>query len=242
MAAKADHDTTRHDLDLPAQGVARLLCRIDPADDLALDLRVQHPDLRAIGSRIERHRQLYLGDLDAAERDHVTADLHSEFIEQPFGKGSGCHPGRRFPRARPLQDVAGIQPIVLEHAGEVGMAGSGPGDPPPAKLTGRGGRLVSHHVFPVGPVAIGDQHGHRRAQGLARPEAGEPLDPVPLDLHPGAPAIALHSPGELSIDPLGRDGQAGRQALDDGDQGLAVRLACGGESEHRHSIRLEGSG
>ena len=64
--------------------------------------------------------------------------------------------------------------------------GPRPGDPAAAQLARLIGGLVGHDVFPVGPVAVGDQHGDGRAQRLAGADAGEPLDLVALDLHPGA--------------------------------------------------------
>ena len=182
----------RHDLDLAAQRVAGLLGRVDPADDLRLDGGVEHPDLRAVGGLVERHGQLggRRGD-HPAERDDVAPDLHAELVEQPPGQRAGRHPRGGLAGAGALEDVARVHPIVLEHADEVGVAGARAGDPAAAELARRLG-LVGHHVFPVGPVAVGDQHGHRRAERLAGPDAGEPLDVVALDLHPGAAAVALH--------------------------------------------------
>ena len=113
---------------------------------------------------------------------------------------------------------------------QVGVAGPGPGDAAPPQLARLGG-LGGHDVLPVGPVAVGDQHRDRRAEGLAGADAGEPLDVVALDLHPGAAAVALHPAGEVAVDPLGGDRQAGGEALDDGDERLAVRFARGGEAQ-----------
>ena len=93
------------------------------------------------------------------------------------------------------------------------------------------GGLVRHDVFPVGPVAVGDEHGDGGAERLAGADAGEPLDVVALDLHPRAAAVALHPAGEVAIDPLGGDRQPGGQALDEGDERLAVRFAGGGETQ-----------
>ena len=59
----------------------------------------------------------------------------------------------------------------------------------------------------------------------------EPLDPVLLDLHPRAAAVALHPAAEVVVDDGGGDRQPGGHALDDDDERLAVRLAGGGEAK-----------
>lgn len=132
----------------------------------------------------------------------MAPDFDPELIEQSLGQGPGRYPGRRLPGASPLQDISRIQAIVLEHPGQIGVAGAGTGHSAAPQLPDLIRGLVRHHVFPIGPVAVGDQHGDRGAQRLASAESGQPLDLVALDLHSGAPAVALHSPGKLPVDPL----------------------------------------
>ncbi len=55
------------------------------------------------------------------------------------------------------------------------------------------------------------------------------FDGVGLDLHPGAPAMAGHSPTELPVHILGDHRQARRDPLEDCDQSLAVRFTGGGK-------------
>ena len=69
----------------------------------------------------------------------------------------------------------------------------------------------------------------------------EPLDAVALDLHARAAAVALHPAREIAVHRLGRDGQSGGQALDDGDEGLAVGFTGGGEAQV-HGPRAAKSG
>ena len=57
----------------------------------------------------------------------MAPDLDAELVEQPPGERAGRHPGGGLPGAGPLEDVAGVDPIVLEHAGEVGVARAGGG-------------------------------------------------------------------------------------------------------------------
>ena len=61
----------------------------------------------------------------------MTPDLDPELVEQPSGQGSGRDPGGGLPGAGPLEHVPGIQPVVLEHPGEVGVTRTGPGHPAP---------------------------------------------------------------------------------------------------------------
>ena len=138
VAAEPDDDPAGDDLDLAAQRVAGLLGLVDPAHDLGLDRPVEHPDLGAVGGVVERHGQLGgPGTGDAAERDDVAADLDAELVEQPLGQGAGGDPRGGLPGAGALQDVAGVEPVVLEHAGQVGVARPGAGDPPAAQLARR---------------------------------------------------------------------------------------------------------
>ncbi len=63
------------------------------------------------------------------KRDDVAPDLDAELVEQPLGQRAGRDPGRGLPRAGALQDVAGVEPVVLEDAGQVGVARDGGGRP-----------------------------------------------------------------------------------------------------------------
>ena len=71
-----------------------------------------------------------------------------------------------------------------------------------------------------------------RAEGAAVADAAEDRDLVLLEAHPGAPAVAEPAAGQLVLHRLLGDGQAGRQALDDDDEGPAVRLTRREEPEH----------
>ncbi len=56
--------------------------------------------------------------------------------------------------------------------------------------------------------------------------------PVLLEAHARTPAEPEAPAGQLGLDLLDRDRQAGGQALDDDDQALAVGLAGGEEAQH----------
>ena len=86
-------------------------------DDLGLDRGIEHPDLGAVGRLVERDGQRgRRGGANAAERDDVAPDLDPELVEQPPGQRAGRHPGGGLAGAGALQDVAGVEPVVLEHA------------------------------------------------------------------------------------------------------------------------------
>ncbi len=96
---------------------------------------VEHPDLGSVRRVVERHRQLCRpGCDDAAERHDVAPDLDAELVEQPSGQGSGGDPRGRLAGAGTLQDVPGVQTVVLQYPDEVGVAGPRPGHPPAAQL------------------------------------------------------------------------------------------------------------
>ena len=161
----------------------------------------------------------------------MTPDFHSEFFQQAAGECAGGHPSGGFARASPLQNVAGVLPVVLQYSDQVGVAGPRPREATPsdiARLT-----LGRHHFFPVRPVAVVDQHRDWSAERLSRPDTAQPFDAVPLDLHPGTAAISHHPAGQLLVNLFGHDRQSGREPFDDCYKGSAVRFT-GGEKPQRH--------
>ena len=74
-------------------------------------------------------------------------------------------------------------------------------------------------------ILVFDPERDRRAEGFAMTDAGEDLDGVGLDLHPSAAAVALLAPPKLVVDRGDVDIETGGNALDDGDEGFAVRFA-----------------
>ena len=113
-------------------------------DDLGLDARgrARGPrsgrprSLSGTGSSARRRRR------DAAERDDVAPDLHPELVEQPPGQRAGRHARGGLAGAGALEDVAGVDPIVLEHADQVGVAGPRARDAPAAELARLGGLVA----------------------------------------------------------------------------------------------------
>ena len=107
-------------------------------------------------------------------------------------------PGRGLPGAGPLQDRPGVGVAVLLHAGEVGVAGPGPGQRRVAGQRGERGRVDRvgrHDRLPLGPLAVADPDRDRAAEGQAVPHAAEDLDLVLLERHPRAAAVARAGAG-----------------------------------------------
>src|SRR6266704_3917354 len=172
-----------------------------------------------------------------SQLDDVTSDLDAELLEQQLGDRAAGDPRDRFPRARPLQDVAPVHPGVLEGPREVGVPRARPRDLAPSLgASPRGVRFGGHDVPPVLPVAIPDEHRDRGAERLAGAHAREPLDLVRLDLHAGAPAVPTHAALQLGVDPFGRHGEARRDPLENPHQTAPVRLACRREPKRHATV------
>ena len=108
----------------------------------------------------------------------MAADAHVELVRKRLQIGRRGDARRRLARRRALEDVARVVAIVLEDAGEVGVAGTHARDGAPAR--GVRDRVVArrgiHDLLPVLPVAIADEHRDRRADRLAGAHAGQKLD------------------------------------------------------------------
>src|SRR5579859_582111 len=99
--------------------------------------------------------------------DNMTAYRHAEFMEQTTAHSGRGHPRGGLAGGRAFEDVTGVFAIVFQNASEIRMtrartsyraAAEGRG------IVGAGSGV--HHILPVRPVAIADQHRDRRAEGL----------------------------------------------------------------------------
>jgi hypothetical protein len=129
----------------------------------------------------------------------VAGDLDAEFAQQQLREGPDRDAHRGFARARALQDVAQIAPVVFHSAHEVGVSGARPDH-----LAVAFERLLrlfrGHHSEPVIEILIFDHYRHGRPERLAMPHSREDLRGVRLDLHPPAAPVALLPPPEFVID------------------------------------------
>ena len=102
--------------------------------------------------------------------------------------------------------------IEFQRAGKIGVAGSRRGQRA-ARCAVLGAVFDGHGAFPVGPVAIFDAQGDRRADGLPVADAGQRLDVVFLDFLPAAAPVAQLPAVQFAIDEIEVHAQTGRQAL-----------------------------
>ena len=92
----------------------------------------------------------------------------AELAEKPPADRAGGDARRRLAGRGALEDVAGIVAIVLEHAGEIGVAGRGARD---GALARRGIALARrgiHDLLPVLPVAIVDRASRSASRASRR--------------------------------------------------------------------------
>ncbi len=99
-----------------------------------------------------------------------------------------------------------------------------------------GARRGRHLLDPLRPFGVPDLDRDGRAERASVADAGEQADLVLLEAHAGTAAIAEATAGELPRDVFDRHAEAGRQALDDHDERLAVRLTGGQEAQHRSTV------
>ena len=152
--------------------------------------------------------------------------------EQRLGQRADGHARGGFAGAGALQNVAGVVEIVLDGAGEVGVAGPRAGDGLAACPSRAVGIFDGQRFGPVLPVLVADEDGDGRADGVRVAHAGHNFGAVGLDLHAAAAAVALLAAPELAIDGVERDGDAGRESGQRRHQAFAVRLAGGLKSQH----------
>ena len=189
---------------------------------------VRSGDASAAALRSSRHRRRPRG-VDAAEVHEMAADAHVELVEKTLTDGRGGDARRRLARRRALENVARVVAIVLENAGEIGVAGPnardgalakpGPSAAPRRSLGVVVARRGIHDLLPVLPVAIVDEHRDRRPERLAGAHAGQKLDRVLLDLHAAPAAVALLAARELGVDVVRKQRNARRHSFENADEG-----------------------
>jgi len=170
--------------------------------------------------------------VDAAQVNDVAADVDAELPEQSLADGGRRHAGGRLAGGRPLEDVARVVASVFQEPGEIRMAGTRPPNGATAELRIGLLRRGVHDLAPALPVTIANEHGDRGADGLSGPHPAEELHLVALDLHPAPASIPLLPSGQLRIDMLSEERQAGGNALEDRDERWPVRFTGGGEAQH----------
>ena len=181
-------------------------------------------------------RKRHVRRFHRADGDDVAFHAHPQIGQQLLGHGAASHPGGGLPGAGPLQDVADVPPVVLEGSHQVRVARTGKVvGPQRLGILARRRWQGAHGRPPVFPVAIPDQHGDGRAQGLSQPHARDQLRAIGLDLHAAPAPVPALATAKLRIHvPLHLQGEARRHALEKRHQTPPMGFARGVECEPMH--------
>ncbi len=226
--AEPDGQAVGDHLDDAAEGVAVLLGGLDLGDHVRFGGLVEGPHRALVDAgQVGRAGRGAVVGLRGADRDDVGHHLDPEDLAQELAGDGACgDPRGGLACTGALENGPGVVEAVLEHAGEVGVTGTGPRQ---RRVAGTlavqlGGvdRVGGHHGLPLGPLAVADLDGDRAAERAAVPNPGQNGDLILLELHPGAPAVAQPAAGQLGGDVLGGDPHAGDHAFDHGYQRAAV--------------------
>ena len=151
------------------------------------------------------------------------ADLSEQELRDVAGNGSR----RRLTGRCTLQNVTSVVRLVLQHPGEIGMAGSRRRHRPPGRP------FPGRHLFrPAFPFGVADDHRDRTAERSAEPHPSEDLDLVPFQPHTWATAVPQPPTGKLLREPFRIKRQAGGSTFNDGRQGGSMGLACSEKADH----------
>ncbi len=126
VAAEADRESARNHFHDAAESVAGLFAFVDCGDNPVLGGRVGNPHLRilcdapqVLDTHFGRHSRL--GPADA---DDVAEHGNAERVDKLLGEGADRDARGGLARRGALEHVADIVEIVLEHAGQIGVAGA----------------------------------------------------------------------------------------------------------------------
>ena len=224
MRAQAERQPLDAHLDDAAQRVAFLPLGVDQLLDGRVAVGVERIDLAGVAQLSLRFERAGLGlDAQPAQLDDVAEGRDAERRQQLLGQRAGRHADRRFAGAGPFEHAAD-RPQELDRAGQIAVAG-------PRAL-----QVVE--PLELG-VLVDHLQGDRAAERLLVPDAAEDLDLIGLDPLPAAASVAPLATAQLAVDRLGFDFHSGRKAVDQGQQGLAVRLAGGPVTQHGLSSATE---
>ena len=169
----------------------------------------------------------------------MAGDFDVERPQHQLGQSSGGNARRGLAGRGALQHVAAVGKVVLEGAGQIGMAGTRRGD----GLVQRGvAGLDRQFRLPVLPVAVDELDGDGRTDRLAVAHAAEHVGLVGFNLHAAAAAIALLAPPQIAVDEVKINGHTGRQSGDQRNQRLPMRLPGRRKTNHSSLIVTEKRG
>src|SRR5690606_14126554 len=223
--------------DHAAHGVTRLPHLLDLGDHRVGGLLPESAYGALVdGRQVLRLRQRSLGGLRPTDRHDVADDLDTQQLPQEGPRHRPqSRPGRGLPRTGTFQHRPGLVEAVLEHAWQIGVAGTRTSQ---RRVTGQplqfGGihRIGGHHLLPLGPLSVVDLDRDRTTLGDPVSDTAEELDAIGLESHPRAPSETEPSSGQLLGHLVRRDLHAGHHAFEDGGEGGAMRFTSGYPTQH----------
>ncbi len=240
VAAEPGRAAIRQHLDDAAEGVRVGVGCVDLGDHPHAGRLVGTADRVRIHRRQRRRGGHPRGHLDRADRDDVRDHLDAVCLpQQRLGRGAERDPRGGLPGAGALQHGPGVVEPVLLHAGEIGVAGPGPGQrgcAAQARQRRRIDRVGRHDPLPLGPLGVADDHADRAAESDAVADSAEQLDLVTLEAHPRAATVPEPAAGQLGGDVGTGYPDPGGQPLDRRHQGGTMRLPRRQPTHHGSSL------
>ena len=246
VAAQSRRQAVGEDLDDAAEGFAFLVRGVDLGHHGVGGFAVEAAQRIGVeGQDVVRDRQRpAFRDGDAGDGDGVADELDAELLQERGGDGAEGHPGGGLAGAGALQHGPGLVEAVLLHAGEVGVAGPGPGQRGVAGLVGQDfgvHGIGRHDLFPLGPFGVADLDGDGAALGQAVADAAEDRDHVLFEFHPGAAAVAEAAAGQRIADLPAGEFDTGGDAFNNSDQGRTMGFSGSQPTQHRFHPAMSGA-
>ncbi len=221
-----------HNFEYAAHGIARSQCSIDLGLHALLGLRVGTVQKDLV--LCVKLAQLLPGNLRRCDRcfaygNYVAQDLNPKLAQEQLGHCADSDARRRLARRGALQRITRLRKVVLERRRQISVSG-----------TWRCYSLVlcritladGQGLLPVLPVAVLEQHGDRRANGLAVTHTGDNVRRIFLNLHPSAAPESLLSAPQFPVYKALIDGHSSRQPREKCNQHLSMRFSGSVVAKH----------
>ena len=133
--------------------------------------------------------------LHTADIDHLRNHCYPQFTQKFLAHSPHSHTHSRFPGTGAFQNIAYIVAVILLHAGQIRMTGTGCRYLFPLRFAKSG-----HTSQPVGKILVNDLQGNRAADGFVKPHPGKHFHLIRFYFHASAPAVALLTTGQVPVD------------------------------------------
>ena len=222
-------------LENSAHGIAGSQNFVDFVFHAVLGLRIgaTQNDFRLIAHSLDLVPGNVLVERSRTNRDDVAKHFNAKFAKKQLCEGAHRNPGGRFASRRSLQHVACLREVVLQRAGQIGMARTW-------RLYCLMFRRIAFRygkgLLPILPILVLQQYGNRRPDGDSVMNAREDMSPVGFDLHAAAASVALLSAPEVAVKKGLVHSQSRGQSGDECDQGFAVGFSGSEVAQHKQLI------